>query len=48
MTFSTGLLYEIEASGKEELEKKRLKILEQTVKEVKRVFNTGRITFKDN
>jgi predicted nucleotidyltransferase len=44
MTFSAGLLYEIEALRKEELEKKRLEVLEQTIKEVKGVFSNSNVT----
>ena len=43
MTFSTSLLYEIEESGKEDLEKKRHEILEQTIIEIKSVFNNSNV-----
>jgi predicted nucleotidyltransferase len=44
MTFSTSLLYEIEESRREELEKKRQQILEQTIKVIKSVFNDSNVT----
>ena len=43
MAFSTSLLYEIQKSRKEELEKKRRQILEQTIIEIRRVFNNSNV-----
>lgn len=43
MAFSTSLLYEIEESRKKELEKKRHEILEQTIIEIKSVFNNSNV-----
>ena len=43
MTFSTSLLYAIVESRKEDLEKKRHEILEQTITEIKSVFNNSNV-----